>query len=72
MPAQLPAKSSRLGGPLSDRSTLAQVGYVHENHAFRAYLTAAALLEYYGALSLVPDAELRVRVPQAAAAVRPG
>src|ERR1051325_10651535 len=24
----------RLGRPLSDRSTLAHIGYVHENHAF--------------------------------------
>ena len=28
----------RLGQPLTDRSTLARVGYVHENHAFPRYL----------------------------------
>ena len=38
----------RLGKPASDRSTLARVGYVHENHAFPRYLTATGLLEYYG------------------------
>src|SRR5262249_44369024 len=44
---------TRLGLPASDRSTLAQVGYVHENHAFPRYLSAAEVLAYYGALSLV-------------------
>src|SRR4051794_4413772 len=41
----------RFGRPVTDRSTLARVGYVHENPAFPRYLTAAGLLEYYGALS---------------------
>jgi ABC-2 type transport system ATP-binding protein len=54
----------RLGRPGSDRQTLEQVGYVHENHAFPRYLTAAAVLEYYGALSGVPEDVLRTRVPQ--------
>jgi ABC-2 type transport system ATP-binding protein len=55
---------TRLGRPLSDRSTLARVGYVHENHAFPRYLTAAALLEYYGALTLLPQEVVQARVPQ--------
>jgi ABC-2 type transport system ATP-binding protein len=54
----------RLGRPLTDRSTLAQVGYVHENHAFPRYLSAAALLEYYGALTLLPYERVRERVPK--------
>jgi ABC-2 type transport system ATP-binding protein len=54
----------RLGRPLSDRTTLGQVGYVHENHAFPRYLSAAALLEYYGALTLLPPEVVRRRVPQ--------
>jgi ABC-2 type transport system ATP-binding protein len=54
----------RLGAPASDRRTLARVGYVHENHAFPRYLSAAELLRYYGALSLVPYEVLRTRVPQ--------
>jgi ABC-2 type transport system ATP-binding protein len=54
----------RLGAPASDRRTLARVGYVHENHAFPRYLSAAELLRYYGALSLVPYEALRTRVPQ--------
>jgi ABC-2 type transport system ATP-binding protein len=54
----------RLGSPISDRTTLGRVGYVHENHAFPRYLTAAALLEYYGALSLLPQDTVRGRVPK--------
>jgi ABC-2 type transport system ATP-binding protein len=54
----------RLGRPVSERRTLARVGYMHENQAFPRYLTAAALLEYYGALTLLPEPEVRRRAPQ--------
>jgi ABC-2 type transport system ATP-binding protein len=54
---------SRLGRPLSDRATLARVGYMHENQAFPRYLTAAALLEFYGDLSWIPPSVLRTRAP---------
>ncbi len=54
----------RLGRPLRDRSTLGRVGYVHENHAFPRYLGAAALLEFYGALSLIPYETVLQRVPK--------
>ena len=54
----------RLGKPAADRSTLARVGYVHENHAFPRYLTATGLLQYYGALSLMPEPEVLERVPK--------
>jgi ABC-2 type transport system ATP-binding protein len=54
----------RFGQPLRDRSTLARVGYVHESHAFPTYLTAAAALEFYGALSLIAEPVLRARVPE--------
>jgi ABC-2 type transport system ATP-binding protein len=54
----------RLGRPLFDRSTLSRIGYVHENHAFPRYLSAAALLEFYGALSLTPYEVVRERVPK--------
>jgi ABC-2 type transport system ATP-binding protein len=53
----------RLGCPLSVRNTLARVGYMHENQAFPKYLTAAALLEFYGDLSWVPTSLLKTRVP---------
>ena len=53
----------RLGEPVTQRRTLARIGYVHENHAFPRYLTAAALLEYYGALTLVPYEVVKKRAP---------
>jgi ABC-2 type transport system ATP-binding protein len=54
---------NRLGKPSGDRGTLGRVGYLHENHAFPRYLTATGLLQYYGALTLVPHEDLRRRVP---------
>lgn len=54
----------RLGRPLRDRSTLRQIGYVHENQAFPRYLTARALLEFYGALALTPAETVLERVPR--------
>ena len=55
---------TRFGRPLNDRSTLARVGYVHENQAFPRYLTAASLLEYYGCLALLSEPEVRRRAPE--------
>ncbi len=54
----------RLGRPGTIRSTLAEVGYLHESQAFPRYLTATGLLEYYGALSGVSAADLRKRIPR--------
>jgi ABC-2 type transport system ATP-binding protein len=54
---------TRLGSPLTDKSTLARVGYMHENQAFPRYLTATALLEFYGRLSWIPTEHLRRRIP---------
>ncbi len=52
----------RLGRPLSERGTLARVGYMHENQAFPRYLTARQLLEFYGELSgISPSASARPR-----------
>ncbi len=53
----------RLGRPVYDRCTLARVGYLHEHQSFPRYLSAADLLEYYAALTLVPELEARRRVP---------
>jgi ABC-2 type transport system ATP-binding protein len=53
----------RLGRPVADRGTLARVGYMHENQAFPRYLTAAALLQFYGRLTCVSPSVLRTRVP---------
>jgi ABC-2 type transport system ATP-binding protein len=51
----------RLGRDGFDRSTLTQVGYVHESQSFPPYLTARSLLNYYGALSRQPSALVRRR-----------
>jgi ABC-2 type transport system ATP-binding protein len=53
----------RLGRPLAEASTLARVGYMHENQAFPRYLTAAKLLAFYGELSWIPLSLLKARVP---------
>lgn len=51
----------RLECPLSDRRTLASVGYVHENPAFPRYLNAWQLVEGYGRLSGISGKTLRSR-----------
>jgi ABC-2 type transport system ATP-binding protein len=51
----------RFQRPLAERQTLARVGYVHENPAFPRYLSAMALLEYYGALALLTEPVVRSR-----------
>ena len=55
---------NRLGQPLKDRRTLAKIGYVHENHAFPRYLSAESLLNYYGALTLMPPDLVKKQVPR--------
>jgi ABC-2 type transport system ATP-binding protein len=55
-------KISRLDKPARDVSTLARIGYMHENQHFPRYLTATELLNYYGGLSLVPIEKLKERV----------
>jgi ABC-2 type transport system ATP-binding protein len=52
---------TRLGRPVGDRSTLARIGYMHENHAFPRHLGAVELLRYYGALSLLPGEAIAAR-----------
>jgi ABC-2 type transport system ATP-binding protein len=55
---------SRLGRPASDPSTLARVGYMHENQHFPRYLTARELLRFYAALTLMPPAAIPPRVDE--------
>src|ERR1700682_1305733 len=52
---------TRLGRPWSIRSTLAQVGYVHESPAFPRYLNAAQVLTGYGRLSGLTSSQARYR-----------
>jgi ABC-2 type transport system ATP-binding protein len=54
----------RLGRSTFDCSTLAHIGYMHENSAFPSYLTAQALLSYYGGLSLLSGREISERIPR--------
>jgi ABC-2 type transport system ATP-binding protein len=51
----------RLEHSLSERGTLARVGYVHENPAFPRYLHARQLVEGYGRMSGVEGDVLRRR-----------
>jgi len=53
----------RLGRPLSDRSTLGRIGYMHEHQAFPGYLTATGLLHFYGDMSRLAPSVLKARVP---------
>jgi ABC-2 type transport system ATP-binding protein len=53
----------RFGQPLSDRSTLSRIGYMHENQAFPRYWNAQGLLEYYAALALMPQDQAQQRIP---------
>ncbi|HZT80852.1 MAG TPA: ABC transporter ATP-binding protein [Gemmataceae bacterium] len=57
-------RAFRLGRPVCDRSTLGRVGYMHESPAFPRYLSAAGLLEYYGALALMPEPDARRRAAE--------
>lgn len=57
-------KAFRFGKPITDRSTLMRVGYMHENQAFPRYWTAHGLLQYYGALGFLNESMVRERVPQ--------
>jgi ABC-2 type transport system ATP-binding protein len=54
----------RFQRPLAERQTLARVGYVHERPAFPGYLSARALLEYYGALAFLPEPVVKRRAPE--------
>lgn len=55
------ASGTLLGRPLGDRAALARVGYLPEAHRFPPHLSAAQLLDYYGALARVPRRERRLR-----------
>jgi ABC-2 type transport system ATP-binding protein len=54
----------RLHKPVSDRATLARVGYVHDSQAFPGYLSPRGLLAYYGTLSGVDRLRLRESIEE--------
>jgi ABC-2 type transport system ATP-binding protein len=55
-------KVNRLGEVVAKKSTLARVGYMHENHAFPRYHTAQDVLSFYGGLSGVSAEHLPEKV----------
>jgi ABC-2 type transport system ATP-binding protein len=55
---------TRLGRPATDLSTLARVGYMHENQHFPRYLTARELLRFYAALTLIKPETIGPRVEE--------
>lgn len=57
-------KVIRLGQPSRDISTLARVGYMHENQHFARYLTARELLRFYAALTLMKPEAIPPRVDE--------
>src|SRR5262245_22474555 len=60
---------NRLGRPAADVSTLAQVGYMHENQHFPRYLTARELLRFYAALTLMKPESISARADELLALV---
>jgi len=50
--------------PVSEPAARARVGYLPEDHRFPEYHTAESALDFYGALSGVPGAERRRRIPE--------
>jgi ABC-2 type transport system ATP-binding protein len=55
---------TRLGKPARDHSTLARVGYMHENQHFPRYLTARELLRFYAAVTLMKPETIPARVDE--------
>lgn len=55
---------TRLGKPATDISTLARVGYMHENQNFPRYLTARELLRFYAALTMMKPDKIASRVDE--------
>jgi ABC-2 type transport system ATP-binding protein len=54
----------RLGESAAVRHTLGRVGYMHENHAFPRYLSAAEVLHFYGGLAGVRADDLPGRAKE--------
>jgi ABC-2 type transport system ATP-binding protein len=53
-----------LGSPIGQKSTLARVGYLPENHRFPRYLTGRQILHFFGSLAKVERAKLRRRADE--------
>ena len=57
-------RGTMLGEPVGRKGPLARVGYLPENPRFADYLTGRQVLDYFAALSGVPRATRRRRVPE--------
>ncbi|MBL8964390.1 MAG: ABC transporter ATP-binding protein [Phycisphaerae bacterium] len=58
------AKGSVLGSPVGDKGVLARVGYLPEHHRFPEYLTGRQVIEFYGAMGMVPRPDRRRRAAE--------
>jgi len=54
-------RGSMLGRPVGDKAALRRVGYLPEHHRFPDYLTAAQVVDFFGAMADVPRAQRRKR-----------
>jgi ABC-2 type transport system ATP-binding protein len=55
------AKGTVLGFPVGDKAALRHVGYLPEHNRFPEYLTGAQVLDFFGAMAVVPRAERKKR-----------
>jgi ABC-2 type transport system ATP-binding protein len=58
------AEGTLLGRPIGQKSTLAQVGYLPENHRFPRYLTGRQTLEFFGAMAGLPRSSRRAKAAE--------
>lgn len=55
------AEGTLLGSPVGSKGALSRVGYLPEHHRFPDYLTGGQVLDFYGAMAMVPRADRRRR-----------
>ncbi len=53
-----------LGRPVGTQALLRRIGYLPEHHRFPPYLTGAQVLDFYAAMTEVPRADRRRRIPE--------
>jgi ABC-2 type transport system ATP-binding protein len=58
------AEGTLLGRPIGEKSTLAEVGYLPENHRFPRYLTGRQTLEFFGAMAGLPRKSRRAKAAE--------
>ncbi len=58
------ADGTMLGGRIGDKAVLGKVGYLPEHHRFPEYLTGRQVIEFYGAMGMVPRRERKKRASE--------